>query len=45
MVKLFVGQIPKTMEEDGIRPIMEEYGVVKEIKIIRDKLTNAHRGM
>lgn len=45
MVKLFVGQIPKTWEEESIRPVMEEYGTVKDIKIIRDKVTNAHRGM
>jgi RNA recognition motif-containing protein len=44
IMKLFVGQIPKTMEEDAIRPIMEEFGVVKDIKVIRDKLTGAHRG-
>ena len=44
-MKLFVGQIPKTMEEDAIRPVMEEFGVVKDIKVIRDKLTGAHRGI
>lgn len=45
MVKLFVGQIPKTMEEDDIKPIMEEFGEVKDIKIIRDKETGNHKGI
>lgn len=43
-VKLFVGQVPRTMEEDDLRPVLEAFGPVEDLVIIRDKLTGAHRG-
>ncbi|KAF1313638.1 Cug-bp- and etr-3-like factor, partial [Globisporangium splendens] len=43
-VKLFVGQVPRTMEEDELRPVLEAFGQVEDLVIIRDKLTGAHRG-
>lgn len=43
-VKLFVGQVPRTMEEDDLRPVLEAFGQVEDLVIIRDKLTGAHRG-
>lgn len=43
-VKLFVGQVPRTMEEDDLRPVLEAFGPLEDIVIIRDKLTGAHRG-
>lgn len=43
-VKLFVGQVPRTMEEDEIKAIMEEFGDVIDIVIIKDKISAAHRG-
>lgn len=43
-VKLFVGQVPRTMEEDDLRPALEVYGELEDLVIIRDKLSGAHRG-
>lgn len=42
-IKLFIGRVPKSYEEEQLRPIFEEFGVVNEVVIIRDKVTNAHK--
>merc|ERR1719331_3430575 len=44
VVKLFVGQIPKTLEEDGVREVFQEFGEIAEIVILRDRRTNMHQG-
>merc|ERR1719506_3636625 len=44
VVKLFVGQIPKTLEEDGVREVFQEFGEIVEIVILRDRRTNMHQG-
>lgn len=36
-IKLFVGQIPKEYEEAEIRTLLEEFGPIHEINIIKDK--------
>ncbi|OQR99335.1 CUG-BP- and ETR-3-like factor [Achlya hypogyna] len=43
-VKLFVGQVPRTMEEADLRPILEAFGPLYDIVIIRDKVSGTHRG-
>ena len=43
-VKMFVGQIPRTMEEDELKMMMEEYGPVYQLGIIRDRGSGQHRG-
>ncbi|KAH0488287.1 MAG: hypothetical protein KVP17_003603, partial [Porospora cf. gigantea B] len=43
-VKLFVGRVPRSYDEDGVKPIFEEYGAVLEVAIIRDKQTGVHKG-
>ena len=43
-VKMFVGQIPRTMEEDELKQIMEAYGPVYQAGVIRDKASGQHRG-
>lgn len=43
-VKLFVGQIPKDLSEEDLRPIFAEYGSIFELTVIRDKTTGTHRG-
>ena len=43
-IKLFVGQVPKTFEEKDLRPVLEQYGPIFELSILRDKLTKAHKG-
>ena len=44
-VKLFVGQLPKQMNEQQLVEVFSEAGTVYEINIIKDKLTKQSRGM
>ena len=43
-VKLFVGQLPKQMNEQQLAEVFSEAGTVYEINIIKDKLTKQSRG-
>lgn len=43
-VKLFVGQVPKHMTEAQLLAIFQEFALVDEVNIIRDKTTRASRG-
>ena len=43
-VKLFVGQIPKDMNEDILLPFFAEFGPVAELTVIRDKVNQTHKG-
>ncbi|KAI3668228.1 hypothetical protein L6452_43305 [Arctium lappa] len=43
-VKLFVGQVPKHMTEAQLSAMFEEFALVDEVNIIKDKATRASRG-
>lgn len=43
-MKLFVGQIPKDMNEDSLKLYFEEFGPIAEISVIRDSLNMTHKG-
>jgi len=43
-VKVFIGQVPKTIEEEDLIPIFSQFGTVETVNIIRDKNTGQHRG-
>ena len=43
-IKMFVGQVPKDMDENDLRPIFEEYGRVHQINVLRDKFSGSSRG-
>ncbi|PIN26061.1 RNA-binding protein CUGBP1/BRUNO (RRM superfamily) [Handroanthus impetiginosus] len=43
-VKLFVGQVPKNMTESQLLAMFEEFALVDEVNIIKDKVTRASRG-
>ncbi|XP_011079755.1 RNA-binding protein BRN1 isoform X1 [Sesamum indicum] len=43
-VKLFVGQVPKHMTESQLLAMFQEFALVDEVNIIKDKVTRASRG-
>ena len=43
-IKMFVGQIPRSMEENEIRKMFEEFGPVFQLNVLRDKLTGQSKG-
>ncbi|KAL3531408.1 hypothetical protein ACH5RR_010730 [Cinchona calisaya] len=43
-VKLFVGQVPKHMTEAQLTAMFNEFAIVDEVNIIKDKTTRASRG-
>jgi RNA recognition motif-containing protein len=45
IVKLFVGQIPKEMDEDSLRVYFEEFGPLAELSIIRDSANLNSKGV
>ena len=44
-IKMFVGQVPRTMDENELRVMFEEFGPVYQINVLRDKITGQSKGM
>ncbi|CAG0882601.1 unnamed protein product [Cyprideis torosa] len=38
-IKMFVGQVPKSMDEKDLKKMFEEFGEVYQINVLRDKVT------
>ena len=43
-IKMFVGQVPRTMDENELRGMFEEFGPVYQINVLRDKISGQSKG-
>jgi RNA recognition motif-containing protein len=43
-LKLFVGQVPRTMAEADLKPIFEEFGEIVDLVVLRDRYTQTSKG-
>jgi RNA recognition motif-containing protein len=43
-IKMFVGQIPKSMDEADLKKMFEEWGEVYQVNVLRDKVTGQSKG-
>jgi CUG-BP- and ETR3-like factor len=43
-IKMFVGQIPRYMNENDLQKIFDEYGPVYQLNVLRDKATGHSKG-
>jgi len=43
-MRIYVGNLPRDANEDDLLEMFSEYGIVKNIKIIRDRYSNTSRG-
>ncbi len=41
---MFVGQVPRSMDESQLQEMFEEYGRVHTINVLRDKSTGISKG-
>ncbi len=44
MLNIYVGNLPKSTNEDEVRSLFEKHGVVADVKLIKDQYTRDLRG-
>ena len=43
-MKIYIGNLPKTTDEETVRKLFEAYGEVTEVKLIKDNFSGELRG-
>jgi len=43
-IKMFVGQVPRSMDEEALKDFFEQFGSVHQLNVLRDKATGVSRG-